>query len=105
VEHLRFDCFEEQPHYHYVDYASNINRIVRIDEIAVGDPIAWTVQCLRTRLAEMIAYAGDEALASKVTDNHVAVQSAVEEVAALLETARAKVHDSRQLRFGQGAVT
>ena len=38
LEHLRFDCFENEPHYHYIDQAAGANVVVRIDELAVGDP-------------------------------------------------------------------
>src|SRR3954451_5393647 len=37
LEHLRFDCFEDEPHYHYIDQGAVRNTVVRIDELAVGD--------------------------------------------------------------------
>ena len=40
LEHLRFDCFENEPHYHYVRNADGGNLICRIDEVAVGDPLS-----------------------------------------------------------------
>ena len=43
LEHLRFDCFEQEPHYHYIDQAEVGNTVVRIDELAVGDPIEFTL--------------------------------------------------------------
>ena len=32
LEHLRFDCFENEPHYHYIEQAAGANTVVRIDE-------------------------------------------------------------------------
>ena len=40
LEHLRFDCFDDDPHYHYVDWQGKTNDIVHIDPIADGDPLA-----------------------------------------------------------------
>ena len=54
VEHLRFDCFENEPHYHYINTVEQGNLICRIDEIAEGDPVEWTVGRLRERLPEML---------------------------------------------------
>src|SRR5437868_4300947 len=31
LEHLRFDCFENEPHYHYIEQANGANTVVRID--------------------------------------------------------------------------
>src|SRR4029077_6506887 len=39
LEYLPFDCFENEPHYHYIEQATGANTVVRIDELAVGDPI------------------------------------------------------------------
>lgn len=57
-EHLRFDCFEEDPHYHYVDHAQGSNEMLRLDPIADGDPVAWALERLRTRLPQMLERAG-----------------------------------------------
>src|ERR1700738_3394318 len=55
LEHLRFDCFEDQPHYHYIDPDEKANVIVRLDDIAEDDPIDWTTSRLRTRLPAILA--------------------------------------------------
>ena len=34
LEYLRFDCFENEPHYHYIEPANGANTVVRIDELA-----------------------------------------------------------------------
>ena len=57
LEYLRFDCFENEPHYHYIEHHTGDNVIVRIDEIAVGDPIEFTLRCVSEHLPEMLANA------------------------------------------------
>ena len=47
LEHLRFDCFENEPHYHYIEQANGANTVVRIDELAVGDPIEFSLAVRR----------------------------------------------------------
>ena len=88
LEHLRFDCFENEPHYHYINHTTGGNLICRIDEIAEGDPIAWTLGRLRQRLPEMLESCGSSGLAQATRDNLPAVLAAVDEVGALLEQAR-----------------
>jgi hypothetical protein len=57
-EHLRFDCFEEDPHYHYVDHAQRSNEMLRMDPVADGDTVAWALERVRTRLPQMLERAG-----------------------------------------------
>jgi hypothetical protein len=57
-EHLRFDCFQEDPHYHYVSHRERRNEVLHLDPIADGDPLAWALERLRTRLPQMLARAG-----------------------------------------------
>jgi hypothetical protein len=75
LEHLRFDCFEIEPHYHYIDNDGPANTVVRLDTHAEGDPTAWALGRLRGRLPEMLEHAG-------VPDLAAAVRSAADEVAA-----------------------
>ena len=55
-EVLRFDCFERQPHYHYV--CSKNDHYVPLDTAAEGDPVQWTLARLRTRLPAMLLEQG-----------------------------------------------
>jgi hypothetical protein len=57
-EHLRFDCFEEDPHYHYVSHERRTNEMLHMDPIADGDSVAWALERLRTRLPQMLERAG-----------------------------------------------
>jgi hypothetical protein len=65
-EHLRFDCFQEDPHYHYVSHAPRFNHMLHLDPIADGDPLAWALERIRTRLPQMLARAGAAEAAAKL---------------------------------------
>ncbi len=95
LEHLRFDCFEKEPHYHYIRHTEGGNIIVRLDEIADGDPIQWTIGRLRTRLPEMLVYAGADDLAEAARADSPAIASATDKVVELLEQARVQSHRQR----------
>ncbi len=66
LERLRFDCFDEGPHYHYVDWQGQANDIVQIDAVADGDPLTWALDRIRTRLPQMLARAGAGDVARRV---------------------------------------
>ena len=65
-EVLRFDCFVEDPHYHYVSWRAKANEVLHVDPVADGDPLAWALERLRTRLPQMLARAGAPELAAAV---------------------------------------
>lgn len=65
-EYLRFDVFDDDPHYHYVDTSGEANRVVPFDAIAGGDMLPWVVDRLRTRLATMLEGADAGDLAAEV---------------------------------------
>jgi hypothetical protein len=95
LEHLRFDCFEDQPHYHYIDPDEMANVIVRLDDVAEDDPIDWTTSRLRTRLPEMLDFAGAHRVAAAVREDLPAVLAAVDQVHQLLEEAQRRALDRR----------
>ncbi len=66
LEHLRFDCFDDGPHYHYVDWLGRSNDVVPIDAVADGDPLAWALDRIRTRLPQMLERAGADDIARRV---------------------------------------
>src|SRR3954452_12009801 len=80
LEYLRFDCFENEPHYHYIEHAAGGNTVVRIDELAVGAPIESSLACVEHHLADMLRNCGVDALADAVTDEKDRVAGAVAEV-------------------------
>ena len=64
TEILRFDCFDQTPHYHYGPENHNIR--LNMDKTTAGNPFAWTMDNLRNRLPTMIRRAGYEDLAATV---------------------------------------
>ena len=63
-EILRFDCFDQRPHYHYDP--EDKNERYDLDKTTAGNPISWTMKQLRTRLPEMLNKAGYESVAQKL---------------------------------------
>lgn len=88
LEHLRFDCFENEPHYHYIEQAAGANTVVRIDEVAVGDPLEFTLACVEHRLADMLRQCGVTGLADEVAGEPEKVKRAMIEVRELMTKAR-----------------
>src|SRR3989442_1719652 len=56
VQLLRFDCFENEPHFHYDPTGKN-NRIF-MNTTRVSDPISWSMDYLRGNFASQIRIAG-----------------------------------------------
>lgn len=63
---LRFDCFENQPHYHYDPDGKN-NQL-RMDKTKVTDPITWSMDHLRGNVASLVRIAGYNALAEELDE-------------------------------------
>jgi hypothetical protein len=91
LEHLRFDCFENEPHYHYIDQAAGTNTVVRIDELAVGDPVDFSLACVEHHLPDMLRHCGVAGLADEVAGQLDTVRAAVAEVRELMTKARQPV--------------
>ena len=94
-EYLRFDCFDNEPHYHYIHNSTDpyVNNVVVYDPFACGDMLSFSIGCLRTRLGEMLPRAGAVELATKIDEP--LVNRVVDEVAAVAVHALANV---RRLR-------
>ena len=88
LEYLRFDCFENEPHYHYIEPAAGANTVVRIDELAVGDPIDFSLASVEHHLPDMLRNCGVAGLADEVAGQPDQVNTAVAEVRELMEKAR-----------------
>jgi hypothetical protein len=87
VEHLRFDCFANKPHYHYVHDAGAVNTVCRIDQVAEGDVVEWTIGRLRDRLPEMLEHCGLSGLAAQVREQREDIQAEIGDVSRLLRQA------------------
>jgi hypothetical protein len=53
-ERLRFDCFQNDPHYHYLSLPNKTQDVIHLDCTVIGDPVAWALTMLRTRLVPML---------------------------------------------------
>ena len=74
-EYLRFDMFDDEPHYHYIHKTTDgtiVNNVIDFDVPALGDMLPWTFERLRTRLESMLVEAGGDTLAEKVDATTVA---------------------------------
>ena len=70
VQLLRFDCFENEPHFHYDPDGKN-NRIF-LNKARVSDPIAWTVDYLRGNFTSLVRIAGYGPLAERLDEDALA---------------------------------
>jgi hypothetical protein len=64
TEILRFDCFDQDPHYHYGPENKNVR--LHMDKTTAGNPLGWTLDNIRHKLPAMIRRAGYEELAAAV---------------------------------------
>lgn len=96
LEYLRFDCFDEDPHYHYVSWRERSNEMLHIDAVAEGDPLAWTLERLRTRLREMLTRAGAAHIAARVDARRV--EAVLPQVAEAAQRARSAPDTTGVLR-------
>lgn len=88
VEYLRFDAFDHEPHYHYILNDEPGNVVVRFDDVAEGDPMAWTLRVVSNRLPEMLEHAHAAPLADAVREASDAVAAGVDQLAAVLHDAQ-----------------
>ncbi len=86
-EYLRFDCFEREPHYHYIEPSGKRQTILDYDRAALGEMLPWALRQLRTRLAPMLEYAGGGALVGGI--DAARVETALREVEKLAREAEA----------------
>jgi hypothetical protein len=62
AEYLRFDCFNDEPHYHYIVPGKG-NMLVHFDRVANGPMLDWVIRTLQGRLPEMLTQLGAEKIA------------------------------------------
>jgi hypothetical protein len=61
-EYLRFDLFEQDPHYHYIEPSGERQTVVQFDRVAMGEMLPWALGQLRHRLPQMLERAGGKEL-------------------------------------------
>jgi hypothetical protein len=84
TELLRFDCFDNHPHYHYGPENGNVR--IMLDPTVAGNPIRWTMTQLRGKLPAMLARAGYTELATQI-DPYLVTQKLAEVEAKACEMA------------------
>ena len=70
-EYLRFDLFEREPHYHYIDKSGEKQTIIDYDRVALGPMLPWALDQIRHRLVPMLEHAGGEALVPKLDESRI----------------------------------
>lgn len=90
-EFLRFDCFDEDPHYHYVSWRAKTNDMIHLDPVADGDPLTWALDRIRTRLAQMLSRAGAADVAGQL--DAAALEEALPRVTRAAFRARYESHE------------
>jgi hypothetical protein len=81
-ERLRFDCFEDAPHYHLLAPAESSNVVIEHDAAALGPLLDWAVAEMRGRLPAMLREAGAGDVADHADPGAVAAALATVEQAA-----------------------
>jgi hypothetical protein len=71
-EILRFDCFDDAPHYHLLDAGASRNVVVEHDAVRDGPLLDWALTQLRTRLPAMLEEAGAAPLVAQLDPATVA---------------------------------
>jgi len=93
-EYVRFDVFDQEPHYHYVHKpdadGTIVNNVIAFDTVAHGDMLDWAIERLRTRLPAMLRAAGGGEVAARLDEEQVArTIDEVEQLARHAQAARA----------------
>lgn len=66
TECLRFDCFDDDPHYHFVNWGELRNEMIHLDPVAHGDALTWALRTIRERLPQLVERALGTEAAAKV---------------------------------------
>jgi hypothetical protein len=99
LERLRFDCFDDAPHYHYLDPHAPRNVVVDYDAVANGPMLDWALHtALDARLAVMLRHAGAAHLAARVDPSEIA-----RVLPAVAEEARRALVDAELAESRRGA--
>ena len=96
TELLRFDCFDNHPHYHYGPENKNVR--IMLDPTVAGNPIGWTMAQMRSKLPAMLARAGYEGVAIQL-DPSLVTQKLAEVEAQAREMA---LHKRNTVRHNRG---
>jgi hypothetical protein len=95
-EYLRFDCFRNGPHYHYIERDSPKQTIVEFDAIAHGDMVEWTLTRIDRGLTAMLCHAGAPQLAEQL--DQVKIRTQLPELKRLAHEAQRELDAQLELR-------
>jgi hypothetical protein len=71
AERLRFDCFDDAPHWHLLDPAGPRNVVIEHDTAGDGVLVEWALASLRANLPALLRDAGAADVADAVDDTVV----------------------------------
>jgi hypothetical protein len=71
-ERLRFDCFDDAPHYHLLAPSEASNVVIEHDTETLGPPLDWALARLRTGLEPLLREAGASEVAARLDGDVVA---------------------------------
>ena len=81
---LRFDCFEEDPHYHYDPTSWNLK--FSMDDLTMGEPLEFSLEQIGRHVATMIEKAKFPDVAARV--DQAAVTAGVDEIRRAVESVK-----------------
>ena len=90
TEILRFDCFDQTPHYHYGP--ENLNIRFHMDKTTAGNPLGWSLGNIRNNLPAMVRRTGYEDLADNLESKPVSKAKLAE----LESTSRTMAQEERR---------
>ncbi|MFT5444073.1 MAG: hypothetical protein ACI8W3_003125 [Myxococcota bacterium] len=100
-EFLRFDCFLEDPHYHYISWRDRTNEMLHMDPPATGDPVEFALDCVATRLPGLLTRAGAADVVEKL--DLVSLEAVLPQVRA--EALRLRAADAPASSSGKGDIS
>lgn len=65
-EILRFDCFREDPHYHYISHRAPYVDMIHFDPVLTGEMLPWALRQIEDNTPAMLREAGRTELADLV---------------------------------------
>jgi hypothetical protein len=95
-ELLRFECFDNHPHYHYDPANKNVR--IMLDPTVTGNPLRWAMTQLRRKLPAMLGQAGHEQIALQIDPSQL--MPALDEVEA--KASAMAVHKRRTVKHNRG---
>jgi hypothetical protein len=100
-EFLRFDVFDDDPHYHYIHAGDEIvNNVIDFDVLAHGEMLTWVIERLRTRLPDMLPHARGDHLVPLIDQS--VLDPVIDQVEAIATKAQSDVRAMRAARTTAG---